>query len=84
LQGSYARRKKPRTFKVFLVNLDNTSIFIPRLLTPLQPPLVLSQKGDSWAGDDYAIEKVARFVSLIPYADDSALFEDLPDMTCTA
>ena len=43
LQGGYARRKKPRTFKVFLVNLDNKSIFIPRLLTPLMPPIELSK-----------------------------------------
>ena len=27
---------------------------------------------------------MARFVSLIPFAEDSSLFEGLPDMTCTA
>ena len=48
------------------------------------PPLELSKSKDSWAGDEYAIEKCARFVSLIPFADDSSLFEGLPDMTCTA
>jgi hypothetical protein len=48
------------------------------------PPKELSKKKTNWDGDEYAIEKCARFVSLIPYADDSTLFEGLPDMTCTA
>jgi hypothetical protein len=48
------------------------------------PPLELSKKKTEWSEDKYAIEKCARFVSLIPYADDSTLFEGLPDMTCTA
>jgi hypothetical protein len=55
------------------------------MLTPLKPPLALAKnKNVNWTDDDYAIEKVARFVSLIPYQDDSKLFKGLPDMTCTA
>lgn len=74
-QDYYSRRKKYRVFKVFLVNLDNKSIFIPRMLTPLKPPVELSLSGVEWsATDKHAIEKVARFVALIPWADDSALF----------
>ena len=55
-------------------------MFIPRYLTPLRPPTQLS----TGAGDDKAIQKAARFVSLIPYVEDTALFNDLPDLTSTS
>lgn len=31
-----------------------------------------------------AIEKAARYVSLIPWVDDSTLFKDMPDLSCTS
>jgi hypothetical protein len=30
--------------------------------------------------DNFAIEKAARFVSMIPFIDDLAMFKDLPDV----
>ena len=33
--------------------------------------------------DDFAIEKAARFVSMIPFKDDLSLFKDMPDVFCT-
>lgn len=32
--------------------------------------------------DWHAIEKVARFVSLIPFKSDTELFKDIPDIHC--
>ena len=34
--------------------------------------------------DNYAIEKVARFVSMIPYIEDLRMFQDLPDLYSTS
>ena len=33
--------------------------------------------------DKYAIERVARFVSMIPYIEDLRMFQDLPDLWTT-
>ena len=74
------KRKNPRSFKVFLEDVSGASVFIPRFLTPLPPPPAVT----TVQGDTKALEKCARFVSLIPYVEDSALFKDMPDITCTA
>ena len=63
-------------------NIDGESVFIPRFLTALRPPEQI------WSGqmpaDLKAIEKAARYISLIPYVEDTALFKDMPDLTCTS
>ena len=52
----------------------------------LRPPPIFS-KGDfidpkEIKKDIHAIEKVARFVSLIPFKNDTELFKDIPDIHC--
>lgn len=49
-------------------------------MTPLRPHADIYLDNN----DVKAIEKAARFVSLIPYLEDSALFKDMPDLTCTS
>ena len=39
---------------------------------------------DTYHDDDFAIEKAARFVSLIPYIEDNKAFNDMPDLFCTS
>jgi len=78
------KRKNPRSFKVFLEDIQGRSVFIPRFLTPLKPPEQVTYVQNSQGPDTKALEKCARFVSLIPYVEDSALFKDMPDITCTA
>jgi coiled-coil and C2 domain-containing protein 2A len=73
-------RKTGRQFKVFLENINGQSVFIPKFLTPLKPFETLY----SGKSDKKGIEKVARFVSLIPYLDDQTLFKDMPDLTCNS
>jgi hypothetical protein len=34
--------------------------------------------------DEKAAERAARYISLIPYVEDTALFKDMPDLTCTS
>jgi len=51
---------------VFLENIDGCSTFIPRFITPINPPKEVCD-----VKDKKAIERVARYVSLIPYVDDS-------------
>jgi len=51
-------------------------------LNPTEPPLK-DLEIDEQTGDAYAIEKVARFVSLIPFKEDLKKFEDMPDLYCT-
>jgi coiled-coil and C2 domain-containing protein 2A len=55
-----------RCFKLFLENIDGQSVFIPRFLSPIKPPDEIYKKDDS-----RAIERAARFVSLIPFMDDA-------------
>ena len=73
-------KKTPRSMKCFLENIDGESVFIPKFLTPLRPPEQIYDERD----DGKNIEKAARYVSLIPYIEDTALFKDMPDLTCTS
>lgn len=80
-------KTNPRVVKVFLVNIDGQSVFIPRFLTPMQPPMTAPADGGFAIydkDDPKAIERAARFVSLIPFVDDSQLFKDMPDLTCSS
>lgn len=70
-------KQEKRLIKVFLENIEGQSVFIPRFLTPIRPPEGVFQKEDK-----RAIERAARFVSLIPFVEDAQLFQDMPDLTC--
>lgn len=73
--------KTKRNFQVFGENLNGQSILLCRYLRPLEPPKGLT---DLTANDPYAIEKCARFVSMIPFMTDLSMFKnDLPDMYST-
>lgn len=66
---------KERRVQLWAENTDGQSVFIPRYLTPLEPPIGLI------ASDDQdAVAKLVRFVSLIPHLEDSQAFKDLPDI----
>jgi len=65
-----------RYIKIYLENIDSESVFIPKFLTPIRPPPDLDMK-------HRPIEACARFVSLVPFVDDTQLFKDMPDLTCT-
>ena len=73
-------RKSPRRVPVFLENLECQSVFICRYLTPMKPPVQIFEPGRADAAK--ALERAARYVSLIPWIDDSQLFKDMPDLTC--
>lgn len=67
---------------VFGENIKGQSVLLCRYLTPIKPPLeVLDLEKDR--NDQFAIEKVARFVSMIPFKDDLSMFENLPDIYST-
>ena len=51
-------------------------------MRPLKPPKELCDL-DSVEPDRYAIEKCARFVSMIPFIADLKMFDNLPDMFST-
>jgi hypothetical protein len=87
---------KGRNIRLWGYNIEGKSVFIPRYLTPLEPPPEFMQV-DPEAGyntiptgtgtidtkaDSY--QKCARFVSLIPLKGESDLFRDMPEvfMTC--
>ncbi len=66
---------------MFGENTKGQSIVLCRYLCALRPPSqVVDVDNES---DPYAIEKVARFVSLIPFENDLKNFEDLDDLYCT-
>ena len=89
------KRLLKRNFKVFGENLDGNSILLSRYLTPLAPPADLFERADPEGGvplvntmikkDRFAIEKVARFVSLLPFIEDLSMFaqSDMPDLYST-
>jgi len=80
-EKQFYERFKPnnRQVKAFLENIEGKSTFIPRFLSPIKPPPSVCD-----VKDEKALERCARFVSLIPYVDDSQLFKDMPDLTCNS
>lgn len=73
---------KNRFIKLFAESFDNYSVFISRYVKAQKPPdIVIS---DSDPQDAYAITKAARYVSLIPFVDDSQAFDEFPDCWCTS
>jgi hypothetical protein len=93
----YVKKRKIRTFGE---NLQGHSILLSRYLSAkVAPPVdlfTLLLRGDKRPDesdldykirmDPYAIEKVARFVAMIPFREDMQLFEkmkDMPDLYCT-
>lgn len=85
LQRSMAECKgknaNQRVISAFGENLDGHSVLLCRFLTPQAFPKKLTE---DITKDDYLIEKVARFVSCIPFMEDNRMFEDMPDMWCTS
>ena len=73
-------KKGHRIAKVFFENIDGHSVFIPKFLTPLAPP---TEVYDKQTNRKKGIEKAARFVSLIPFVDDSSMSKDMNDITFT-
>ena len=78
-KGKFAKR----VIKVFGENINGKSVFLPRYLTPQKPPVEVCDLVSN-PEDEYAIEKVARFVMLLPFIEDNRAFEDLPDLWCTS
>ncbi|CAG9318052.1 unnamed protein product [Blepharisma stoltei] len=69
---------KNRNIVLWAENTKNQSVFLPRFITPLQPPPGLLSPNDP-----DPIAKVVRFVSLIPHIEDNKAFKDLPDLWST-
>jgi len=71
-----------RYIRLFAENFDGFSVFISRFLKPQKPPLIVLNESGDHIRDPLAIERAARFVSLIPFLDDSHGFEEMPDCWC--
>lgn len=65
-----------RYTKLWGETVKGHSVFLPRFITPQKPFVDLE--------DPNVYTKVARFVSLIPFKNDSQFFNDLPDIWCTS
>jgi coiled-coil and C2 domain-containing protein 2A len=72
--------KGNRTFQVFGENIEGNSVLLSRFLWPLAPPRELEVTGQNY---NVAHERVARFVSMIPFINDLNLFKGLPDIFTT-
>ena len=64
-------------------NIDGQSVLLCRYLNPAKPPKDVCNIEGPGGDKDYAIEKVARFVSLIPFKEDLKKFADMNDLFCT-
>ena len=78
----HSKRFKHSQLKLFGENIKGESVLLCRYLTPIKPPIEVIDL--SRPGDLFAIERVARFVSMIPFRDDLTMFKSMPDMYCTA
>jgi len=76
-QESYNKKNR---LNVWGENIKGESVLLCRYLTPIKPPAEVVNLGSR---DPFAIEKAARFVSLIPYMDDDSLMSNMADMYCT-
>ena len=57
-------------------------MFIDKYLCPQKPPVDVYDPTSQ--NNSKAIEKAARYVSLIPFVEDAVLFKDMPNLTCTS
>lgn len=72
-----------RHYRAFGENVMGQSVLLCRYLTPQSPPIEIYDF-EHYVDDEFAIEKSARFVSMIPFIEDNRAFEDLPDLFCTS
>lgn len=81
-------RKGPfekRYIKVFGENVSGQSVFLSRYVHPQTPPPdIYDYKNMASKSDNFAIEKAARYVSLIPMIEDNQTFNGMPDLWCTS
>lgn len=64
-------------------NIYGQSVLLCRMLTEQAPPEDVCDL-ESYRNDEFAIEKAARFVSLIPFIEDNQAFTEMPDLYCTS
>lgn len=73
------RKKFPkREFKALATNLAGKKVFLTRYIRSQNPPDELLEE------TQYKMERIARFVSMIPFVSDSAAFPDLCDIWSTS
>ena len=60
-----------RNIKVFGENVNGQSVLLCRYITPQNPPTDVYDPKPETRNDPHAIDKAARFVSLIPQVEDN-------------
>ena len=76
------KAQKNSRLRVFGENVKGQSVLLCRYLTPIKPPVEIVDL-ENGKEDNFAIERVARFVSMIPFQDDISMFQNLPDTYTT-
>jgi coiled-coil and C2 domain-containing protein 2A len=82
-QAENSKQFKDSKLKVFGENIKGQSVLLCRYLTPIKPPKEVVDL-ERFKNDPYAIERAARFVSMVPFVDDLTMFKNLPDMYSTS
>ena len=79
-------KREKRNIKVYGENVSGQSVLLCRYILPQTPPPdVYDYNSPNSANDKFAIEKAARFVSLIPMVEDNQAFiSQMPDLWCTS
>lgn len=77
LQGLRKRFPK-REYKALATNLAGKKVFLTRFIRSQNPPDELLEESQ------YKMERIARYVSMIPFLSDSAAFPDLCDIWATS
>jgi coiled-coil and C2 domain-containing protein 2A len=75
-----------RNIKVYGENVSGQSVLLCRYISPQTPPPdIYDYRNANSVNDKYAIEKAARYVSLIPLIEDNQAFlGTMPDLWCTS
>ena len=75
------KKYKKVNINLFGTSVEGHSVLIQRYLSATKPPdqLKITKEGPC------NLEKVARFVSLVPFVEDLRMFQmnDMPDLYCT-
>ncbi|CAL8075271.1 unnamed protein product [Calicophoron daubneyi] len=74
---------KPRHFSALVMNSDCKDVLMTRYLHPLNPPEEFTPGAGTKLTHETVADRLARYVSLIPFKSDSSWFPGLADLWCT-
>ncbi|KAJ7389194.1 Coiled-coil and C2 domain-containing protein 2A, partial [Desmophyllum pertusum] len=76
--GALRKKYPKREYKALATNLSGKKVFLTRYIRSQNPPAELLEE------TQYKMERIARYVAMVPFISDSAAFPDLCDIWATS